>query len=295
MKIIPFAVSSRFNEQQYEQGAQWLLQNRCEILSNPILRIGLETYLNGSDEERLRELQRACSEERADAIWAVRGGYGMTRLLPMLKDCEPVAPIVGFSDTTALMMHFWALHGLKSLHAPLITQLSEESAESSQALLLALNGQARDVAYPSLSLRKTYLKDRIRGTLLAANLSMLVELLGTRSMPSLCGTILVLEDVGEKPYRLDRMLTHLWAAGALKGIQAIVLGYLTDCGDEPFKVFEERCQSFEIPLLTGLPVGHEQPNWPVPIGVEAEIQLQSHRGTLKVLEEVFPSRLLFRC
>jgi muramoyltetrapeptide carboxypeptidase len=110
-------------------------------------------------------------------------------------------------------------------------------------------------------------------------------------MPSLDGTILVLEEVGERPYRIDRMLTQLWHSGSLRGVKAIVLGHLTGChepGDPQMSaqsVILERCKHFDIPLCIGLPVGHETPNWAIPFGVKAALQ-GADRVQLRILEEL---------
>jgi muramoyltetrapeptide carboxypeptidase len=120
------------------------------------------------------------------------------------------------------------------------------------------------------------------GPLLAANLCVLTHLVGTRSLPSLRGAVLVLEEVGERPYRIDRMLTQLISAGVLDGVAAVVVGHLSDCDEKPggasgrdqaprpLDVFRERLTDRCV-LVTGAPVGHVAPNLALPLGAMARL------------------------
>ncbi|MES2504650.1 MAG: LD-carboxypeptidase [Myxococcota bacterium] len=286
MKILPMAVSSPFIAERYEAGAQVLKSRGHEFMFEPKARESVRGYLNGSDVERLAELTNAL-KSKADLVWAVRGGYGLTRLLPDL-DLSGVAkfPVaVGFSDTSALLMHLWSRYKAKSLHARCVEKLEAESDESLQALDLILAGQAKQIKYPKFD--ASIESGNLEGILLAANLAVLTALVGTESMPKLEGCILILEDVNEPVYKLDRMFTQLWASGALKGVVAIVVGYLTECGDRPEQVFLERCADLGIPCFTGFPMGHQSPNWPVPVGVQARIQTTEGSACLQILEELF--------
>lgn len=288
MKILPIAVSGPFEQDAYLAGKKILESRGHQFLCDAVIRKSPQSYLNGTDAERLLELENALNHTEADLIWGVRGGYGITRLLPEIPPNLPFSNrgiIVGISDVTALTSHLWAKYRRKSLHAPMLNRLKNEPPEVLNALDLILQGQARQVLYPIFS--SPFEKRGLRGIFIPANLSMLVELLGTPSMPDLQGTILMLEDAHEEPYRLDRMLTHLWAAGALLGVKAIIVGHLTQCGEDPVAVFLERCNKFKIPCFTGFPTGHESPNWPVPVGVEAEIEVNGGRACLKILEELF--------
>ena len=288
MKILPIAISAAFKQADYLVGKKTLEDQGHEFLCDAVIGSATQSYLNGTDAERLQELEQVLSHPEADVIWAVRGGYGITRLLPKIQPNLPFSKggiITGMSDVTALTSHVLAQYKRKSLHAPLIKPLSKEPPEVLEALNLIFKGQARQVAYPRFS--SPFETGETRGILIPMNLSILVELLATPSMPNLNEGILILEDTHEQPYRLDRMLTHLWAAGVLTGVQAIIVGHLTECGDNPLDAFLERCTECKIPCFTGFPIGHESPNWPVPIGVQAKIEVSGGRACLKILEELF--------
>ncbi len=287
MRILPIAASSPFKVSEYEAGKKLVESRGYEFVRDASLRTASQSYLNGSDRERLQELEEALASTKADLIWAVRGGYGITRLLPglpaiALAKAGPV--VVGISDVTALTCHLWARFKRKSLHAPVLARINQEPPEVLAAIDLILKGQAHRVKYPVFT--SPFEKGGLRGILIPVNLSMLTELIGTPSMPNLQDAILLLEDANEEPYRLDRMLTHLGAAGVLKGVRAIIVGHLTACGDNPEAVFLERCAEFKIPCFTGFPMGHESPNWPVPVGVKAEITVNGSKACLKILEEL---------
>ncbi|MEI6789826.1 MAG: LD-carboxypeptidase [Myxococcaceae bacterium] len=286
MKILPIAISSPFKQNEYEAGKKILEARGHEFLSDAVIRKAPQTYLNGSDAERLSELESALNHQEADLIWAVRGGYGITRLLPDLSERQTGnGVIIGFSDVTSLTSHLWALNKQKSLHGPVLMKLPQEPPEVLDALDLIFKGQARQVKYPEFN--APLQAQPVSGIIIPANLSMFAELIGTSSMPNLRGSILMLEDTHEEPYQLDRMLTHLWVAGILTGVKAIIVGHLTQCGDQALNVFLERCGEFKIPCFTGFQMGHESPNWPLPIGVQAEIESKGGKACLNILEELF--------
>ncbi len=288
MKILPVAVSSRFEWSEYLSGRNALESREHQFLADPELRQSGEAYLNGTDTERLAELSIALGHEEAQLLWAVRGGYGLTRLLPQLTRKPGAGVVAGFSDVTAILWHLWAQYKKPGLHASVITKLANENAESLAALDLIFAGRARAVVYPEF--QAPIEKGHIVGTLMPGNLAIIAELIGTRSMPSLEGAILILEDIKEQPYKIDRMMTHLWAAGCLKGVAAVVVGYLTDCGEGAVDVIKHRCQDFGILCFTGFSMGHESPNWPIPLGIQGEIRVQGSAASLKLLSELFGSK-----
>ena len=198
MKILPIAISSPFKQDEYEAGKKILKARGHEFISEAVIRKAPQTYLNGSDAERLSELESALNNQEADLIWAVRGGYGITRLLPDLSERQTGnGVIIGFSDVTSLTSHVWALHKQKSLHGPVMMKLPQEPKEVLDALDLIFKGQARQVEYPEFY--APLQAQAVSGTLMPANLSMFSELIGTSSMPNLKNTILMLEDIHEEP------------------------------------------------------------------------------------------------
>jgi len=248
-------------------------------------------YLAGSDARRLAELRAALADPGIRAVFCVRGGYGATRLLAELAAHAPQGapkPLVGFSDITAL--HLWLqAHGRISIHGPVLTQL-HRLALSTHARLFELLESAR----PAVPLFGTasYVGGTAEGPLLGGNLSVLTRLLGTPFMPPLDGAILLLEDQGERPYRLDRMWTHLKLAGIFERVRGIALGAFSGC-EEPeagytsAEVLRELAQDTGLPCAAGFPVGHADVNEPVPLGTR--VRLDAYAARLSFLEPAVSS------
>lgn len=255
---------------------------------------GLPSYLAASDEVRLAELQAMIDAPDVRAIILARGGYGIMRLLPHLDPAPLRAdpkPIVGFSDATALLAWAYAA-GVRGIHGPVIAQLGDLADADIAALLALLTSTTPPGARPwALTAHGT---GRHAGPLIAANLTLASVLVGTPWQLPLAGSIALLEEVGEKPYELDRYLTHLLLAGALAQPAAVVLGDLTRCTDprpptgEPdppdaaLAVLLERLAAAGRPVAVGAPVGHGTRNEAVPFGAHAELDLD--RGELVITE-----------
>ena len=240
-----------------------------------------QRYLAGSDGRRLAELHAALADPGIRAVFCAPGGYGATRLLAQLAAHAPEGapkPLVGFSDITAL--HLWLQsHGRISIHGPVLTQLPR-LAPATRTRLFELLESPRPAA--PLSGDATYVGGTEEGPLLGGNLSVVTRLLGTPFMPLLDGAILLLEDQGERPYRLDRMWTHLRLAGVFERVRGIVLGSFTGC-EEPgasytgAEVLRELAQSTGVPCAAGFPVGHGDVNEPVPLGVRVRLEADTAR------------------
>lgn len=292
--IVPVSPSSVFDLENVNVGLSLLRKQGLNIIETSPQRASELTYLNGSDDERLRELQSAFTTPNCDLIWHARGGYGLTRILASLELPQgPLPKVVGFSDASALLLHLWRHRKAKGIHGPNLDRIGSHISESLDVLAQILNGHARDVNYPRL--RKLWwpaATETIEGELVVSNLCVLTHLVGTSSMPDLAGSILVLEEVGERPYRIDRMITQLWNSGSLRSVKAIVLGQFVSCDetDHPELTSEfvmlERCRTLGIPLCAGLPVGHDTPNWAVPFGARARLTA-SDDVELRILEEIF--------
>jgi hypothetical protein len=191
--------------------------------------------------------------------------------------------IIGFSDITAL--HQWRQsHGLVSIHGPVLTQLGRLGRPTSERLFSLLESDA-----PAAPLRgtATFVEGVAEGPLLGGNLSMFTRLLGTPFMPDLEGAILVFEDVGERPYRLDRMWTHLELAGVFRQIKGIALGSFTHCEERDASynsvdVLRDLAVATGLPCATGFPIGHGDVNEPVPLGVR--VRLDATTAQLTFLE-----------
>lgn len=237
-------------------------------------------YLAGLDTARAADLQHALDAREMGAVFAARGGYGAMRLLPSLRLDAVTRPLVGFSDATALHLAL-QVSGRRSLHGPVVTQLGRSPPDVVAGLFSVLEG---GVPAP-LHGERTVVGGRVEGPLLGGNLSVLTRLIGTPWLPSLAGGVLLLEDVGERPYRLDRMWTHLRLAGLLDGLAGVVFGEFTGC-DEPgctsASVLDELAQSLGVPCVAGLPIGHGELNHAVPLG--ARVRLDADAGRLEFLE-----------
>jgi muramoyltetrapeptide carboxypeptidase len=245
-----------------------------------------QRYLAGSDARRLAELHAALADPDIRAVFCVRGGYGATRLLPQLAGRTPEGapkPLIGFSDITAL--HLWLqAQGRISIHGPVLTQLPRLPAPT-RARLFDLLESVRPA--PPLSGTATYVAGVAEGPLLGGNLSVFTRLLGTPYMPPLDGAILLLEDQGERPYRLDRMWTHLELAGVFARVRGVALGTFTAC-EEPganftsSEVLRELAENTGLPCAAGFPIGHGDVNEPVPLGVR--VRLDAAAASLTFLE-----------
>ena len=246
-------------------------------------------YLAGPDDARLDDLQRAIDDERIDAIWCLRGGYGAMRLLDRLDWSALVfhpKALIGFSDITALHCAVQRMARVASFHGP--TARGGLSAFSRDSLERAVvRGADPCGTAPGAT---TVRGGRAAGRLAGGNLALLASLVGTPFAPDLDGAILVLEDVNEAVYRIDRMLQQLRLSGMLAGVRALALGAFTDRpadeGDGSRRLEDlvaELADELKVPCLLGLPVGHIDDQWTIPLGLDAEIDADAR--TLAVVAD----------
>lgn len=236
-------------------------------------------YLAGDDQRRLSELVSACADPNTRAVFCARGGYGAMRLLSRLDPSTfPLKPLVGFSDITALHCA-WQTLGRVSIHGPVLTQLGRSPPQVVERLWEVLESRS---AVSPLTGTETYVPGHVEGRLLGGNLSVFSRLIGTPYLPDLRGAVLLLEDVGERPYRLDRMWTHLKLAGVFKDLAGIVLGEFTGC-DEPngshtsAQVLVELARAEGLPCAAGFSIGHGTINLAVPLGVQVRLDATARR------------------
>jgi muramoyltetrapeptide carboxypeptidase len=292
------APGSAFDIPAFEAGLSVLRDRwglRTRVRDDVTARTG---YLAGDDRRRLAEWDEAVADEEATAIFCARGGYGVMRLLPSVDPApllERPKLVVGFSDITALHA-LLNRAGLATVHGPVVTQLGRAPAEALDHLWALVSGRhagpgAWEVPPPGrgLSGGVTCVPGRARGPLLGGSLTLLAHLCGTPFLPSMEGTILALEDVGERPYRLDRYLTQLKLAGALEGLAGVVLGQFTGCdgGDgSADEVVRGLLGELGVPMVAGFPFGHEDRNLALPLGPCATLVAPS-------AGDQGPARLLF--
>lgn len=190
------------------------------------------------------------------------------------------SPLIGFSDITAL--HLWQQRqGLISIHGPVLTQLGRLGEQTRDRLFSLLES---DSPPSPLQGTTTFVEGTVDGPLLGGNLAVLTRLLGTPFMPTLDGAILLLEDVGERPYQLDRMWTHLELAGVFRKVRGIVLGSFTGCEERDAsytseELLRELAMATGLPCAAGFPIGHGDSNEAVPLGVRVRLDAQRHRLT----------------
>ncbi len=267
-RIAVVAPSGPFDRPSLEKGLEVLSRRYQPVFTERIFET--HRYLAGTDAARGAELQTALDDQAVKAVFAARGGYGSARLLPALRLGSPKI-LAGFSDFTAL--HCAAQqHGWRSLHAPVLTQLGKQPADVVDRLFALLEGQP---VTPLTGLR-TVAKGVAEGILLGGNLSVFTRLIGTPWLPSLRGSVLLIEDVGEKPYRLDRMWTHLKLAGLFDGVRGIVFGEFTGCDDKDAScssadVLDELASTLGIPCVAGFRIGHGEVNHPVMLGAPVRL------------------------
>lgn len=245
-------------------------------------------YFAGTDRERADDLNKMFADPDIDGIMAVRGGWGCSRILPYL-DFKMITrnPKVycGFSDNTTLHHALMEYSGLVSFHGPNgnsdWTELTKQSFRS-----VVMEG--KKTTFRSKSSVQTVAPGRAKGKLIGGNLTILTTTLGTPYQPDASGAILFVEDIGEKVYKIDRMLAHLKQAGVLEQLSGFIFGKCTDCdsGSDPTFTLSEILSHYITPLgipsIFNVDIGHEVDNFTIPVGIEAE--LNADTGTFSLLE-----------
>ncbi len=259
-------------------------------------------FLAGQDDERAGDLMRMFTDRRVKGIFCVRGGYGAARLLPLL-DYSAIRRnpkvLVGCSDITSLPCALLKKSGLLSFHGPMTASdliKPDYPAYSRQSFWLTITEPI-----PPGSILRGYRKKtvsvirrgKVSGELIGGNLTVLCTLIGTPFEPVFRGKILFLEEVDEKPYRVDRLLTHLLNAGILRQVAGVAVGVCRGCVDSKARrageyrqtvedVLRERLEPLKVPVVVGLPFGHVPHNATLPVGGRAT--LDGDQGDLIVSE-----------
>jgi len=262
-----------------------LLEGQGYLVKIPDDLFNQHGYLSGSDLERAGQFATMWRDPEVKAVLAVRGGYGCLRLLPRLDLAELAATpkiLAGFSDLTVLLNEFSQQTGLLTYHAPMLNTLARSDEVSRAAFLGILADDMDSEIRPSgLEIIRA---GRGCGRLAGGNLTSLAHLIGTPHEINWRGAILFLEDTGETPYRIDRLLTHLERAGCLRELAGLILGTFTDnngveVGWTP-SVWERAVElAGDYPIWGNFPVGHGARNLSLPIG--APVEMDSASGTLR--------------
>lgn len=253
-------------------------------------------YLAAADQARADELNRMLGDPDVRAILMARGGYGLLRILPALDAsllrADP-KPLVGFSDGTALLS--WAhAAGVRGVHGQVVIRVGGERPETLPELIRALTDPRPPGRLPwALHRWAEPSQVPLEAPMIPGNLVMACHLIGTPWQLPLTGAAFWMEEVGERPYELDRALTHLHLAGALAETAGVVVGDLVRCMEksaagepddprEALAVVEERLRAFGVPALHGAPFGHGRHNPPLPFG--ARCRLDFAAATVEILE-----------
>lgn len=258
-------------------------------------------YLAGTDAERAADINAMYADRDVRAVFAVRGGWGCARILPLL-DFATIRRnpklLVGFSDITALHLAFAAKAGFSTIHGPnAASSWGRYSWDAFRAVafdgatpLLSNPPAQEDRLVQRAGRIRTFTPGIARGRLLGGNLTVLAALMGTGWLPDFTGAILFIEDIGEQPYRIDRMLTQLGLAGVLAKLSGVIFGQCTDCGPAGpsyggftlSQVLEQHLKPLGIPACQGGQFGHVANQYSLPLGVTAE--LDADAGTIRLLE-----------
>jgi muramoyltetrapeptide carboxypeptidase len=251
--------------------------------------LGRHSFYAASDRDRLADLNHALADPRIRAVLCNRGGYGLQRIVQGL-DIDAVRRdpklVTGFSDVTALHGALWRHARLTTVHGPVATQLGQSSLFASSLRQALMSSEPTVLAAnPEVATVDVRFGRRAEGILLGGNLSILSSSVGTPFMPDLEGAILLLEEVGEAAYRVDRMITHLLNCGIVQRLAGIALGDFSVpvsavSSITPADVLAERLGGLGIPVLGGLPVGHGALNRAVALGAHAT--LDADEGVLRV-------------
>jgi muramoyltetrapeptide carboxypeptidase len=267
-----FSPSSPFVRERFDRGLEILRGLGFDIAVHPQSEARLG-FLAGSDEARAGAFGALLDDPRVHAIMVSRGGYGVHRWIDRFdfsRAREVKKPIIGFSDVCAIHSCL-QLAGLRSIHGPVVSQLGDLSEQEHQHLKRALIAP-EDVR---IEASETIAGGRATGVLTGGCLSVIAPLVGSPYSFVPDGAILLLEDVGEAPYRIDRLLTHLRLAGVLARVAGVAVGDMVGCqppreGEQTVEeVLRDRLGDLGVPVVRGLPFGHGRTNLSMTLGAEA--------------------------
>jgi len=255
-------------------------------------------YLAGRDRERADDINKMFRDRRVKAIFCIRGGYGTPRLLPLL-DFHAIRAnpkiFVGYSDITAIQLAMLRHAGLVTFSGPMVAAEMargiEPFTEENFWRTLTHPEPAGELVRPAAGRYETISRGSAAGPLIGGCLSLLACLVGSRHFPNVKESIFCVEEIGEAPYRIDRMLAQLREAGVLKSIGGFVLGQMTDCvptDNEPSQTLDDLMRDFikplKIPAIAGLDYGHVNVKHTLPFGVRAELNVRSDKQQLRIVE-----------
>ncbi|SKA86537.1 muramoyltetrapeptide carboxypeptidase [Caloramator quimbayensis] len=236
-------------------------------------------FLAGNDYIRAKDINDFFKNDEIDAIICLRGGYGSIRILDMI-DYETIKNnpkiFCGYSDITAFHLAIYKYTSLITFHGPMICDIAEFDEFTIKSFIDCLSGNINDKSY-SLGILRGKDKD-VEGRIFGGNLSLICSLIGTPYENNYENKILFIEDIGEEPYKVDRMLNHLRLRGVFENIKAIILGQFTDCSPKDEEkslslniVFEDFFSNIKVPVYYGLLAGHDKNKITIPLNTNIKI------------------------
>lgn len=249
-------------------------------------------YLSAPDPDRVDALNRAIRAPDIRAVLCVRGGYGCLRLLSFVDWTlarENPTLLVGYSDVTALHLAFYTHAGWTGISGPVVTEWAQADETTLESFKALSTGESKQFLTGFDASMTSIVEGTATGPLLGGNLAVLTRLIGTPHAPDFEGVILVLEEVSEAPYRIDRMLAHLQLAGVLDAVAGVVLGHFTTGDLDPdtptlslSTVFHHYFASRSYPVISGFPYGHLLPRCSLPLGVPVRLHAAPEACSLEM-------------
>ncbi|MEM6963469.1 MAG: LD-carboxypeptidase, partial [Bacteroidota bacterium] len=280
--------SSSITETQLEKAIKNMKSLGLKVKLGKHVR-AINGYLAGTDKQRLEDLHTMFADKTVHGIWCIRGGYGVGRILPkinyqLIRDNPKV--LIGYSDITALLLAVYEQTGLVCFHGPVASSdFTDYSVRHLKGVLMEQHS-----IYPIYSAKENYdVKDSLyrikviragkaKGELTGGNLTLLAAMAGTPFRWDVKDKLVFMEDIGERPYRVDRMLTQVLQSTNLQEAAGIILGIFEDCrakrGNRSLSLMEcleDRLGHLEIPIIYGLSFGHIKHHFTIPIGIKGEM------------------------
>lgn len=271
------ASARKISHIELQTAIQWLQQQGYNVTIGN--NIGLAHHqFAGTDAERLTDLQTMLNNPTIDAIWIAKGGYGTARIVDSLDYTQFVKHpkwIIGFSDITVLLNDIYSKTNIATIHAIMTTQIATNTPNSLQSLANTLTGNLPNYTFPHHPLNKT---GNSKGVLIGGNLSVLCNSIGTKTDIDTTNKLLLLEDLDEYLYHIDRLMLHLDRAGKLANLAGLIVGGMTDMKDNetPFgktatEIVYHYAAKYNYPIAFNAPIGHIPDNRTVIIGAESQL------------------------
>lgn len=257
-------------------------------------------YFSGTDQQRADDLMEMFEREDVDGIMCVRGGYGCARILPLL-DYSVIRKhpkiLIGYSDVTALLYGIFKKTGLITFHGPVATStFNDFSVSNFKSVLMSSNStqkyfNANPTRDQNIYGVRSLVSGKAKGRLIGGNLSIMVSLIGTKYDVDYSKKIIFIEEIGEEPYRIDRMLTQLIQADKFKNAAGVMMGIFNKCEQKEkdpsfsksfslMEVLVDRFSGMKIPVIYGMSFGHVKDKFTIPFGALAELDTSEQTFTL---------------